>query len=128
MCHCLGPHNTSKLRRIGHACDLPPDRIESSHYYRQQVVKVMRNPAGKLTDGFELLGLSQRCFRLVSARNFFCYTLLKRGIKLLKSQRRAGDFFARTIKGLSEVRCVTCRFDSRTFSRDGYMNPSFCLE
>ena len=108
--------------------DLPSDRFKPPHYYRQQIVKVVCNTAGKLTDGFELLRLAQRCFGLISARNFFRYTLFKRGIELLKSQGCGGHFFTRTIKSLSEMRCVSRRLRSSTFSRQSYMNPRFSFQ
>ena len=71
-----------------------------------KLLKSCATPPVKLTDGFELLRLAQRCFGLISARNFFRYTLFKRGIELLKSQGRSGYIFTRAIESLSEVRCV----------------------
>ena len=85
----------------------------------------MCNTAGKLTDCFELLRLAQRCFGLIPARNFFRYTLFKRGIELLKSQGRSGYFFTRAIESLSEVRCVSRRIGGSSFSGNCYMNPRF---
>ena len=35
-------------------------------YYHQQVVEIVRDPAGKLTDSFHSLGLPQRSFRLLA--------------------------------------------------------------
>ena len=125
MRHRLGTHDTRKLWHIGHACNLPSDRLKASHYNCEQVVKVVCNPAGKLTDSFELLRLTQRCFCLIATRNFFRYTLFKRGIQLLKSQGRSGYIFTRAIERFSEMRCVSCRLRGGTFACQRYMNPSF---
>jgi len=84
MRHRLRSHDAPKLRRIGHACDLPSDRVKTTHDYRKQVVKVVSNTAGKLTDGLELLRLAQRCFSLVPTHDFFRYTLFQRRIEMLK--------------------------------------------
>ncbi|OSI72392.1 hypothetical protein BSZ22_05210 [Bradyrhizobium canariense] len=83
MRHRLRSHDAPKLWRIGHACDLPSDRIKTTHDHRKQVVKVVCNTAGKLTDGLKLLSLAQRCFGLRSTRDFFRYTLFQRRIELL---------------------------------------------
>lgn len=85
MRHRLRAHDAPKLWRIGHACDLPSDRIKTAHDHRKQVVEVVRNTAGKLTDRLKLLRLAQRCFGLVPTRDFFRYTLFQRRIEMLKS-------------------------------------------
>ena len=69
--------------------------------------------------------MTQRCFRFIPARNFFRYTLFKRGIQLLKSQRRRGYIFTRAIKRFSEMRRVSCRLRGGTLAGQRYMNP--CL-
>jgi hypothetical protein len=117
MRHGLRTHDTRKPWRIGHACDLSSDVIEASYYHCQQVVKIMGDTARQLTDGFELLGLTQRCFCLISPRNFFRHTLFQSRIELLKPQGRSGHVFTRAIERFGEMRCVRRRLASSSLSR-----------
>ena len=125
MRHRLGTHDTGKLWHLRHDTDLTSDRFKPAHNYRQQIVKIVCNTAGQLTDGFKFLRLPQRCFGLISARNLFRYTLFKRRIELLKSQGCRGHFFPRAIESLSEVRCVMRRLRSGSLSGKSYVNARF---
>ncbi len=128
MRHRLRSHDTPKTWLIGHACDLPSDGIKATHDYRQEVVKVVCNTAGKLTDGLKLLRLAQRCFGLVPTRDFLRYTLFQRRIEMLKFQGRSGHVFTRAIKCCRKMRCVSRGIPGRTLARQSHMNPRFSFQ
>ncbi|MEA2951186.1 MAG: hypothetical protein QOJ96_706 [Alphaproteobacteria bacterium] len=128
LCHPLGTHDARKLWHLCHAGELTADRIKASHYHRKQIVKVMSNATGQLTNGFELLRLAQRGFHLVATCNFFRNPLFKRGVELLKSQGCGGYIFARAIERFGEMRCVSRRLHSRTFARQCDVNPRLSFQ
>jgi hypothetical protein len=47
-----------RCRRRRQSRDLIADDIEAAHHHRQQIVEIMRQTAGQLTDHLHLLGLA----------------------------------------------------------------------